>query len=320
MLRLPRGVINKITGNFLVTFNDKVKMEKAVIDLGLNIKNFTKKQHIPDYVRFVADPDALADNQYDEYHHNQHSRGARHVRKHWEYSQECFDTIKEYCEKFQEVFNGLVKSMKVNKQVLSLKDLFGGKSFDEFHVSMRLKEAAAWVEKQPLSHLPYVEMGFDALNSEIIKKFDVHQDIIKERFQKVQLKCRDYEFLKADFVYQEYFPYWTQPYSTKRPEDYQVGDRVININSTKREYVPFGLRGTVVGHTNDKVIVLFDEQYLGGNNIFGHCEDFKGGYLNPNYLINLTHKFSSLVKKNLEAVLSFTEQPNEGDVHAQELH
>jgi hypothetical protein len=38
-----------------------------------------------------------------------------------------------------------------------------------------------------------------------------------------------------------------------------VGDRVININSTKREYVPFGLRGTVVGHTNDRVIVLFDE-------------------------------------------------------------
>lgn len=33
----------------------------------------------------------------------------------------------------------------------------------------------------------------------------------------------------------------------------------MNINSTKREYVPFGLRGTVVGKTNDKVIVLFDE-------------------------------------------------------------
>jgi len=85
-LHLQRGVINKITGNFLITFNDHDRGEKGVLDLGLNIKNFTKKQHIPDFVRFVADPDQIADNQYDSYHHNQHAHGARHVRKHWEYS------------------------------------------------------------------------------------------------------------------------------------------------------------------------------------------------------------------------------------------
>ena len=83
---MPRGVINKITSSFLVTFTDPVKFEKVVIDLGMNIKNFTKKQHIPDYVRFVADLDNLAENQFDDYTHNQHARGARHVRKHWEYS------------------------------------------------------------------------------------------------------------------------------------------------------------------------------------------------------------------------------------------
>ena len=46
----------------------------------------------------------------------------------------------------------------------------------------------------------------------------------------------------------------------------------MNINSTKREYVPFGLRGTVIGKTNEKVIILFDEQYLNGSDIYGHCE------------------------------------------------
>ena len=48
ILRLPRGSVNKITGNFLVTFNDTDKYEKNVVDLGLNIKNFSKKQHIAD--------------------------------------------------------------------------------------------------------------------------------------------------------------------------------------------------------------------------------------------------------------------------------
>ena len=172
MLRLPKGTVNKITSNFLVTFNDRDKYEKTVIDLGLNIKNFSKKQHIPDYVRFVADPDSIADNQYDDYYHNQHARGSRHVRKHFEYSHECFEIIREYAGKFWEVFEGLIKAMKgKNQQVYSLKDLFG-KNLEEQKIINRFKEAVAWIEKCPLSNLPFVEMGFDALHSDLIVKLD----------------------------------------------------------------------------------------------------------------------------------------------------
>jgi hypothetical protein len=142
--------------------------------------------------------------------------------------------------------------------MLTLKDLFG-KNFDEYKIIMRFKEAAAWVEKSPLSNLPFVEMGFDALNADLIKKLDITKSTIKEKFKTVELKCRDFEYLARSFLYQENFPFWSQPFSNKKVESYTVGDRVININSTKREYVPFGLRGTVVGHTTDKVIVLFDE-------------------------------------------------------------
>lgn len=42
--------------------------------------------------------------------------------------------------------------MKVNKQMVSLRDMFGKNDLDEYMVSMRLKEAISWVEKQPLSH------------------------------------------------------------------------------------------------------------------------------------------------------------------------
>jgi len=152
-------------------------------------------------------------------------------------------------------------------------------------------------------------MGFDALDADLITILDKHLLKLRDKFQTVKLSCREFEFLNPTFLYQENFPFWCQPYSSKTVDDYNVGDRVINVNSTKREYVPFGLRGTVVGHTNDRVIVLFDEQFLGGCNIFNHCQDFKGAYLNPNYIINLTYKFSSLLKKNKDAVMSFTEQP-----------
>lgn len=81
--------------------------------------------HIPDFVRFVADPESIADYQFDDYTHNQHARGARHIRKHWEYSEECLNILKEYIEKFEDVFIGITRGMRINKQMLSLKDLFG---------------------------------------------------------------------------------------------------------------------------------------------------------------------------------------------------
>ena len=38
----------------------------------------------------------------------------------------------------------------------------------------------------------------------------------------------------------------------------------MNINSHLTGFIPFGLRGTVVGKTDHHLIILFDEQFLGG--------------------------------------------------------
>jgi len=53
MMKLSKGIINKLTGSVLISYYDAEAHEKQVIDVGLNLKNFTKKVHIPDYVRFV---------------------------------------------------------------------------------------------------------------------------------------------------------------------------------------------------------------------------------------------------------------------------
>lgn len=101
------GIINRLTGSILLTFNDREKFERQVVDLGLNIKNFVKKVHIPDFVRFVSDQEEIADNQYDDYQHNFHARGAKHVRKHWEYSQECFEIIEQYVRQYKEIIDAV---------------------------------------------------------------------------------------------------------------------------------------------------------------------------------------------------------------------
>lgn len=53
IMKLKGGIISRITSSFLVSYRNPDDGEKMVVDVGLNIKNFTKKLHIPTYVRFV---------------------------------------------------------------------------------------------------------------------------------------------------------------------------------------------------------------------------------------------------------------------------
>lgn len=195
LLGLQRGFVNKLTGSYLLAYTDREKFEKQVVDLGLNIKNFAKKVHIPDYVRFVSDPDTVADHQYDEYSHNQHARGTRHVRKHFEYSHECFETITQYKELFGDVLEAMQKGLRVNKAMLNIKDLFG-KNADELKMINRIRKLLQWIDESPLSHMPFVEMGFDALNENLIQILDSAKSEMKsEKYQSIKLKCKNVEYL-----------------------------------------------------------------------------------------------------------------------------
>jgi hypothetical protein len=86
----------------------------------------------------------------------------------------------------------------------------------------------------------------------------------------------------------------------------------MNLNSTLRRYIPFGARGTVVGRTEEKLVVMFDEQFLHGNNIYGHCDNYRGAQVNPEYLMNLSKEFARLTKENYKAAQRFYEKPIEG--------
>ena len=93
-LKLKFGIVSRITSSFLISYRNPDNGEKIVVDLGLNVKNFTKRLHVPQFVRFVQSQNDLAMNQLDGYNHNKFARGANHVRSHWEYSHECVEIIK----------------------------------------------------------------------------------------------------------------------------------------------------------------------------------------------------------------------------------
>ena len=101
-------------------------------------------------------------------------------------------------------------------------------------------------------------------------------------------------------AYQELFPFWCAPHSEERNkmEHFKIGSRIMNINSHTSEWIPFGLRGTVIGKQADShLIVLFDEQFL------GPCKDvvkqypYRSARVAPQNVLNLTREFTSLAKE-----------------------
>lgn len=165
-----------------------------------------------------------------------------------------------------------------------------------------------WIDALPVSHLPFVEMGFDALTPDMIKSMNEHRETMKKESQNCNLVTRPVEWAKTSQVFVEKFPFWASPYPEAELSKYHVGDRVININSTMRNYIPFGLRGTIIGKTQKQVMVCFDEQFLQGSDIDGHCDTYSGAIVNPNHLINITKKFRKLQHdNNHELIQKFTE-------------
>lgn len=202
MLKMKRGIVNRITGSFLIAFDDPSKEDRQVVDIGLNIKNFTKKVHVPDFVRFIADRDGAANTIYDDFQHNQHSRGAKHVRKHWEYSEECLQIIQDYQNQFPEAIDAIDKCSRSNKSMHSLYDLFPDmQKSEKLEAIKRLKQMLEWIENLPISKLAYVEMGFDALDTSLVKKLEAHNKHIKENYATIDLKVQKNEILQISNIY-----------------------------------------------------------------------------------------------------------------------
>jgi len=60
----------------------------------------------------------------------------------------------------------------------------------------RILEITAWLESLPISSLPYVEMGFDALDPKVISSLNNHRQNVQENFSSIKLQVKQTETLR----------------------------------------------------------------------------------------------------------------------------
>jgi len=94
--------------------------------------------------------------------------------------------------------------------------------------------------------------------------------------------------LNPNYLFCENDNKFITPFMAEKQKVFELGDRVVNINSFDCNYIPFGLKGTVTAVCKDFVEVMFDYDYFGGVTCNNRLPSNRGAYVSPLSLINLT--------------------------------
>lgn len=107
------------------------------------------------------------------------------------------------------------------------------------------------------------------------------------RQEKVRRTSKPAEaFLRNVPITHLYKPDPVVPWSPTEVEEPELGDRVLSLRSDTG--APFGIRGTIVAIHGKYVEVVFDQEFMSGNNLSSKCSDLRGQTLPLNAILNLS--------------------------------
>ena len=280
-LNMSYQVINRITSSIFVKYTEGG--EKKTVDIGLKLRNNNQKLHIPIDVIYTE----TQSKYYPE------------PKQFWGFSDKAEYVIGEYLYTFPwlkfyvDARAHHEAGMRSNSRYHKNEDRFNKLEdampfFETEEERMKeLQKLTDWLDNCELSNRSFVPAGFRFLSNEARKQIE---ETLKKKKAIKQEKIPS-EFVKVDprTIFTEMFPFWTSPFITTI-KDFAFGDRVANIDTSKRKYIPFGDIGTVVGHTLDSVIIRFDEPNVSLTDVHNTCPAYTGAVVTPNSLINLTQQ------------------------------
>ncbi|KAG9314777.1 hypothetical protein JVU11DRAFT_3860 [Chiua virens] len=140
MLQISGRALSKITSSFMVLTSDSVKN-----NLGLSLKFEAKSLKVIDY--------------------------SRKEGRHWEFSEKTIDLIREYKEKFPEVFQILDQS---GDDMARASDIFSD------NPDARVKEVKAWLKSKGIREFEPVSLFSDQLTKETVAEIEAYADNVNK--------------------------------------------------------------------------------------------------------------------------------------------
>jgi len=195
----------------------------------------------------------------------------------WLYSRACVDIIREYQQKFPEVFDYIATADNTSNDMFHELDVFTGADGLE-----RVQELITWLDGLPSQKAMRQPFGTQVLDELIIKEMEDME--VGANRKDIVMQVRPHLL---------YLPNQFAGSSLVEPGTvFSLFDRVVNVREGFS--VPLGLRGTIIriqkGEKMEDSLydVLFDDVFTGGLSL--RCSPGRGYRLPGSALINLTFK------------------------------
>jgi len=227
ILKRPIGLVNRFLGTLKV--NSRFKGKTKILQIGLNLKNEVKSLVVLRYARWAAFWNNGCEDK-------------------WQFSQKTLEMLKEYSSKYKEMWNEIEVKWTTGKRKFELMDIF------RYAVNPlgEAEQVALWISKLPSAKEPWASIFSEYLNESVVEVLDKIASECPNETESRLVKCNPgHVFVES--------PLWV-PHFTAFPQLFELGDRVLNINTSYHKSIPFGAEGTVISIVEKEYTeVLFDE-------------------------------------------------------------
>ena len=280
--------LGRMTGNVWVQLGEE-RRDRA--DVGLCIKNNAKGLFVPDYCA-PAEP-RFAQQQQQQQQQQQGVGGEQRKTGGWGYSDAMVRILEQYKQKFSWMWSAVEKQEMSSSssfggeggaksggppQALTLEELFPG--MDKDAALTQVAALRKWLKSTPLGRRPLVKPTAKVAPESAVRMLQAAMPPKPKELPPVELENVSPALLLPPLVK-------GGTASAFAGGSFELADRVTFVGSAGAP--AFGSRGTVVGIYDEAVEVLFDQEFLGGNDLFGRCSGDCGTLLPPDQLLNLSH-------------------------------
>ncbi|KDR68528.1 hypothetical protein GALMADRAFT_78457 [Galerina marginata CBS 339.88] len=235
--------LGKITSSFMVITSDNQKT-----NLGLSLKFEAKALKVIDY--------------------------SRKDGRTWEYSQKCVDLLREYKEKFPEVFRILDKS---GDAMAKASEVFPGPDPDG-----KVKEIKNWLKSKGVRDFEPVSLFCDQLTKETVGEVEALADAFTKNKAPAQIKKAIVKGIPRQAVLKPAHAVYRL-----QNQHFALGDRVTMVQDSGG--VPLSVKGVVIGLNAKSMDVVWDVPFMSGVTLGDRCSQYRGSTVEFNTCLNLTN-------------------------------
>ncbi|KAK3912768.1 5'-3' exoribonuclease 1 [Frankliniella fusca] len=227
--------LSRITGTVFLIVGNKQADNPSKINIGLNLKFNKKNEEVPGFTK--------KENNI------------------WLYSRKAIAVLKEYVEKFPEVFELLSK--QTSNDMYDDKDIYPDENCAE-----KVNELSKWLKEVPCANVDRQSCGAQILDDEVVSQI---YDVVKAFYEnppdpkRLKLQVKPHTVFKYSLRVGNLAP--------DSSTSFQLFDRVVNVRDDFT--VPLGLKGTIIAirpaenEADTMFDVLFDNEFPSGMSLAG---------------------------------------------------